>query len=87
MSSLLAFDLVTDDLKILETNLKNEVNNYFKKTVWDEHPYEIEVDWKHYYKLYGVGETSKAKSTRKCLDNFRTYKKSLGESTKYVVGI
>ena len=87
MSSLLAFDIITTDLKKLESNLKNEVKAKFANVVWDEHPYEVEVDWKHYYKLYGVGETSKAKSTRKCLDNYRTYKKSLGESTKYVVGI
>ena len=87
MSQLLSFDIVTTDLKELHDNLKKEITDKFSNVVWDEKPYEIEVDWKHYYKLYGVGETSKAKSTRKCLDNYRTYKKSLGESTKYVVGI
>ena len=87
MSSLLTFDIVTTDLKTLESNLKKEVKSKFTDVVWDDRPYEVEVDWKTYYKLYGVGETSKTKSTRKCLDNFRSYKKSLGESTNYVVGI
>ena len=86
MSSLLAFDVVTTDLKKLESNLKKEISDKFN-IVWDEKPYEVEVDWKSYYKLYGVGETSKAKSTRRCLDNYRTYKKELGESTTYVVGL
>ena len=87
MSSLLTFDIVTTDLKILESNLKKEVKSKFTDVVWDERPYEVEVDWNTYYKLYGVGETSKTKSTRKCLDHYRSFKKSLGESTKYVVGI
>tara|TARA_Y100000817_G_scaffold266735_1_gene223073 strand:+ start:593 stop:856 length:264 start_codon:yes stop_codon:yes gene_type:complete len=87
MSSLLAFDIVTSDLKTLESNLKKEVKSKFADVVWDERPYEVEVNWNTYYKLYGVGETSKTKSTRKCLDNFRSYKKSLGESTSYIVGI
>ena len=87
MSSLLTFDIVTTDLKTLESNLKKEVKSKFTDVVWDDRPYEVEVNWKTYYKLYGVGETSKTKSTRKCLDNFRSYKKSLGESTNYVVGI
>jgi len=86
MSSLLAFDVVTTDLKKLESNLKKEISDKFN-IVWDEKPYEVEVNWKSYYKLYGVGETSKAKSTRRCLDNYRTYKKELGESTTYVVGL
>ena len=87
MSSLLTFDIVTTDLKTLESNLKKEVKSKFTDIVWDERPYEVEVDWNTYYKLYGVGETSKTKSTRKCLDHYRSFKKSLGESTKYVVGI
>jgi|TARA_B110001454_G_scaffold154743_1_gene144084 hypothetical protein len=87
MSSLLTFDIVTTDLKTLESNLKKEVKSKFTDVVWDERPYEVEVDWNTYYKLYGVGETSKTKSTRKCLDHYRSFKKSLGESTKYVVGI
>ena len=87
MSSLLTFDIVTTDLKTLESNLKKEVKSKFTDVVWDDRPYEVEVNWKTYYKLYGVGETSKTKSTRKCLDNVRSYKKSLGESTNYVVGI
>ena len=87
MSSLLSFDIVTSDLKKLEANLKKEVEARFANIVWDEKPYEVEVNWKSYYKLYGVGETSKAKSTRKCLDNFRIYKKELGESTNYIVGL
>ena len=86
MSSLLAFDVVTTDLKKLESNLKKEISDKFN-IVWDEKPYEVEVNWKSYYKLYGVGETSKSKSTRRCLDNYRTYKKELGESTTYVVGL
>ena len=86
MSSLLAFDIVTTDLKVLESNLKKEISDKFN-IVWDEKPYQVEVNWKSYYKLYGVGETSKAKSTRRCLDNYRTYKKELGESTTYVVGL
>ena len=65
MSSLLAFDVVTTDLKKLESNLKKEISDKFN-IVWDEKPYEVEVNWKSYYKLYGVGETSKAKSTRRC---------------------
>jgi hypothetical protein len=87
MSSLLTFDIVTTDLKTLESNLKKEIKSKFTDVVWDERPYEVEVDWNTYYKLYGVGETSKTKSTRKCLDHYRSFKKSLGESTKYVVGI
>jgi|TARA_B110000881_G_C18085157_1_gene275520 hypothetical protein len=87
MSSLLTFDIVTTDLKTLESNLKKEVKSKFTDVVWDERPYEVEVDWNTYYKLYGVGETSKTKSTRKCLDHYRSFKKSLGESTRYVVGI
>ena len=87
MSSLLTFDIVTTDLKTLESNLKKEVKSKFTDVVWDARPYEVEVNWNTYYKLYGVGETSKTKSTRKCLDHYRSFKKSLGESTKYVVGI
>ena len=87
MSSLITFDIVTTDLKTLESNLKKEVKSKFTDVVWDERPYEVEVDWNTYYKLYGVGETSKTKSTRKCLDHYRSFKKSLGESTRYVVGI
>ena len=87
MSTLLAFDIVTTDLKVLESNLKKEVSNKFADVVWDDRPYEDDVDWNTYYKIYGVGKTSKATSTRRCLDNFRTYKRELGESTKYIVGI
>ena len=87
MSSLLTFDIVTTDLKVLESNLKKEVKSRFEDVVWDEHPFEIETDWKTYYKLYGTGETSKTKSTRRCLDHHRSFKRSLGESTKYVVGL
>ena len=87
MSSLLAFDVVTTDLKELESNLKKEVTERFTDVVWDDRPYEADVDWNTYYKLYGVGETRRAKSTRKCLDNFRIYKRELGESTKYIVRI
>ena len=87
MSSLLKLDIITTDLKELELNLQKEVSKQFSEIVWDEKPYETEVDWKTYYKLYGAGETTKTKSTRRCLDNFRTFKKTLGESTKYVVGI
>ena len=87
MSSLLSFDVITTDLKELEANLKKEIIARFTNVVWDDRPYEVEVDWNTYYKLYGVGETSKAKSTRKCLDNFRTYKRELGENTNYVIGI
>ena len=87
MSSLLSFDVITSDLKELEANLKNEVKARFANVVWDEKPYEVECNWKSYYKLYGVGSTSKAKSTRRCLDNFRSYKRELGESTNYIVGL
>jgi len=87
MSSLLAFDVVTTDLKELELNLKKEVTDKFSNVVWDEKPFETEMNWKTYYKLYGAGETTKTKSTRRCLDHYRSFKKSLGESTKYVVGI
>jgi len=87
MSSLLAFDVVTTDLKKLELNLKKEVTDKFSNVVWDEKPFETEMNWKTYYKLYGAGETTKTKSTRRCLDHYRSFKKSLGESTKYVVGI
>ena len=68
MSSLLAFDIVTTDLKELELNLKKEVTDKFSNVVWDEKPFETEVNWKTYYKLYGAGETTKTKSTRRCLD-------------------
>ena len=87
MSQLLAFDIVTTDLKEMHENLKKEITDKFSNVVWDEKPYEIETNWKTYYKLYGAGETNIAKSTRRCLDNHRRFKKSLGESTKYVVGI
>ena len=87
MSSLLSLDVITTDLKTLESNLKNEVKARFADVVWDEKPYETEVIWKTYYKLYGAGETVTARSTRKCLDDFRSYKRSLGESTKYIVGL
>ena len=87
MSSLLAFDVVTTDLKEIESNLKKEITARFTAVVWDDRPYEVEMDWNTYYKIYGVGETTKAKSTRRCLDNFRTYKRELGESTNYIVGI
>ena len=87
MSSLLSLDVITTDLKTLESNLKNEVKARFADVVWDEKPYETEVNCKTYYKLYGAGETVTARSTRKCLDDFRSYKRSLGESTKYIVGL
>ena len=87
MSSLLSLDVITTDLKTLESNLKNEVKARFADVVWDEKPYETEVNWKTYYKLYGAGATVTARSTRKCLDDYRSYKRSLGESTKYIVGL
>ena len=51
MSSLLSLDVITTDLKTLESNLKNEVKARFADVVWDEKPYETEVNWKTYYKL------------------------------------
>ena len=66
--SLLAFDLITHDLKELKSNLKNDVTNFFKKTVWDEHPYEVEVDWSTWNKMMETGTTNKSASTRRCLD-------------------
>ena len=87
MSSLLAFDVITSDLKELEANLKKEVTNKFSNVVWDEKPYTVETRWDWHYKIYGAGETTKTKSTRRCLDNYRSFKKSLGESTTYVVGL
>ena len=87
MSSLLAFDVVTTDLKELELNLKKEVTDKFSNVVWDEKPYETDVRWDWYYKVYGAGQTVTARSTRKCLDDYRSYKRSLGESTKYIVGL
>lgn len=87
MSSLLSFDVITNDLKTLESNLKNEVKAKFANVVWDEKPYETEMNWNWYYKVYGAGQTVTARSTRKCLDDYRSYKRSLGESTKYIVGL
>lgn len=87
MSSLLSLDVITTDLKTLESNLKNEAKTKFANVVWDEKPYETDVDWGTYYKLYGAGQTVTARSTRKCLDDYRSYKRSLGESTKYIVGL
>jgi hypothetical protein len=86
MSSLLTFDIVTTDLKTLESNLKKEVKSKFTDVVWDERPYEVEVDWNTYYKLYGVGETSKTKSTRKCLDHYRSFKNAVRQGPQSVVG-
>ena len=87
MSSLLSVDVITSDFYELEANLKNEVNARFSNVVWDSKPYETDVDWGTYHKLYGAGITSRASSTRRCLDNFRTYKRELGESTNYIVGL
>jgi len=87
MSSLLSLDVITTDLKTLESNLKNEVKAKFADVVWDEKPYETDVRWDWYYKVYGAGQTVTARSTRKCLDDYRSYKRSLGESTKYIVGL
>ena len=68
MSSLLSFDIVTTDLKELESNLKNEVKVKFANVVWDEHPYEVEVDWSTWNKMMETGTTNKSASTRRCLD-------------------
>ena len=77
MSQLLTLDLVE-----LESNLKNEVNSFFKKTSWDIKPYLVEKDWRSWNKMMGNGKTAKAASTRRCLDSKRYFNSIIGDRTK-----
>jgi hypothetical protein len=77
MSQLLTLDLVE-----LESNLKNEVNSFFKKAIWDIKPYLVEKDWRSWNKMMGTGKTAKASSTRRCLDSKRYFNSIIGDRTK-----
>ena len=77
MSQLLSLDLVK-----LEGNLKKEVNIFFKSSQWDAQPYLVEKDLRSWNKMMGTGKTSKAASTRRCLDNKRYFNMIVGDKTK-----
>ena len=78
MSQLLAFDLVK-----MEANLNNQVKNFRKPTEWDVHYNNgNERDMKAWNKMMGTGKTSKACSTRRCLDNKRHFNAITGDKTK-----
>ena len=79
MSSLLAVDLITNDLKELEANLKKQVKTKFKEVEWDvTHSYTIEKDYRAWNVMMGsykrkYGNGFKSSSTRRCLDNSRHF--------------
>ena len=79
MSRLLAVDLITNDLKELEANLKKQVKTKFKEVEWDvTHSYTIEKDYRAWNVMMGAnkrkyGNGFKSSSTRRCLDNSRHF--------------
>ena len=79
MSTLLAVDMITNDLKELETNLKKQVKIKFKEVEWDvTHSYTIEKDYRAWNVMMGAnkrkyGNGFKSSSTRRCLDNSRHF--------------
>ena len=79
MSSLLAVDMITNDLKELESNLKKQVKTMFSESVWDHTPsYLIEKDYRAWDKMMGAkkckfGTYKYSSSTRRCLDNSRHF--------------
>ena len=79
MSSLLAVDMITNDLKELESNLKKQVKTMFSESVWDDtHSYLIEKDYRAWDKMMGAkkckfGTYKYSSSTRRCLDNSRRF--------------
>ena len=81
MSSLLAVDMITNDLKELEANLKKQVKIKFKEVEWDAtHSYTIEKDYRAWNVMMGsykrkYGNGFKSSSTRRCLDNSRQFNK------------
>ena len=81
MSTLLAVDMITNDLKELEANLKKQVKTKFKEVEWDAtHSYTIEKDYRAWNVMMGAnkrkyGNGFKSSSTRRCLDNSRHFNK------------
>ena len=79
MSRLLAVDMITNDLKELESNLKKQVKTKFKEVEWDDtHSYTIEKDYRAWNVMMGAnkrkyGNGFKSSSTRRCLDNSRHF--------------
>jgi hypothetical protein len=79
MSSLLAIDMITNDLKELESNLKKQVTERFSESVWDSsHSYLIEKDYRAWDVMMGAkkckfGTYKQSSSTRRCLDNSRHF--------------
>ena len=79
MSRLLAVDIITNDLKELESNLKKQVKTMFSESEWDDsHSYLIEKDYRAWDVMMGAkkckfGTYKHSSSTRRCLDNSRHY--------------
>ena len=79
MSRLLAVDIITNDLKELESNLKKQVKTMFSESEWDDsHSYLIEKDYRAWDVMMGAkkrkyGNGFKSSSTRRCMDNSRHF--------------
>ena len=77
MSTLLSFDLVK-----MEQKLRNEVSEKFGERKWDDkcaNAYDEVKEWRNDY--YGVKiKTPTARSTRRCLDNKRSFNRTVGNS-------
>ncbi|HIE77903.1 MAG TPA: hypothetical protein EYP92_03650 [Candidatus Thioglobus sp.] len=79
MSRLLAVDIITNDLKELEANLKKQVKTMFSESEWDDsHSYLIEKDYRAWDVMMGAkkckfGTYKHSSSTRRCLDNSRHF--------------
>jgi len=79
MSRLLAVDIITNDLKELESNLKKQVKTMFSESEWDDsHTYLIEKDYRAWDVMMGAkkckfGTYKHSSSTRRCLDNSRHF--------------
>ena len=79
MSRLLAVDIITNDLKELESNLKKQVKTMFSESEWDDsHSYLIEKDYRAWDVMMGAkkckfGTYKHSSSTRRCLDNSRHF--------------
>ncbi len=86
MSGLTKFDIVK-----AEINLRNEVERMFGEIKWDTptDAYdaavsdEANMNYSIWAKLYGTGETPKARSGRKCMDNKRVFDKTIGNSLSW----
>ena len=83
MSTLLSFDLVK-----MEQKLRNEVSEKFGERKWDDkcaNTYdEVVKNGEMYYgvwaKMMATGKTPTARSTRRCLDNKRSFNRTVGNS-------